>query len=236
MIRYLLMALLFAVPVSAWAQFSVEVGVGVAHAGVRSDGTWYQNNLPHTIKSTSGAAELNVRWQFRPDTSLIVGVVDLGRYSSNSQDNPNDAAYAAHVSLPLAHYVGSGRLWGVQAMLERTWGDAWQIGVRGGLLAYHESWRMDVPNWYPSDPVGTAVWYTPRETVNGYMVGPVVPIHSNDQRWALGAIVGATVSHRDWPVSLSIEYVMDGAKFSGHPGGWPPIWKSHLVALVSYRF
>jgi len=236
MIRYLLAALLCAVPVSAWAQFSVEVGAGVAQAGVRSDGTWYQNNLPHTIKSTSGAAELNLRWQFQPDASLIVGVVELGSYGVNSQDNPNDAAYAQHVSLPLANYVGSGHLWGVQALLERRWGDRWRIGLVGGLLAYHESWRMDVPNWFPSDPVGTKVWYTPRETVSGYMVGPVVPIHSSDQRWALGAIVGLTLSHCGSPWALSLQYVRDGAKFSGHQGGWPPIWKSHLVALVLYRF
>jgi hypothetical protein len=236
MIRYLLMALLLAVPVSAWAHVQLELGAGVSHAGIRSNGTWYQQGLPYTLKTESPALEINLRWQIKPNLDLVTGVVDLGRYSSDSLDNPSDAAYAAHVSLPLAHYVGSGRLWGLQVLLEHRWGDRWQVGVKGGLILYRESWRMDVPDWYPSDPVGVPTWYTPRETVGGYHIGPIVPIHTVDQRWAVGAIVGVTLSHRDWPVALSLEYVKDGAKFSGHPGGWPPLWTDHLVALVSYRF
>ena len=236
MIRYLLAALLLAASAPVCAQLSLEVGAGMAQASPRHSGTWYQDGYPYTLKTTSPVAEVNLHWQVSPGVSLIAGVVSLGHYASDSQDVPSDAAYNSHTSLPLAHYVGSGRLWGLQALVERRWGDTWQVGVKGGLLAYHESWRMDVANWYPADPVGTKTWYTPREVVNGYNIGPIIPVHTSDQRWAVGAIVGATLSHRDWPVSLSLEYVRDGADFSRDQGSWPPIWKSHLVALVSYRF
>ena len=234
MIRYLLAALLCAVPVSAWAQFGVEVSAGTAYAGVRSNGTWYQQDYPYTMQRTSQVVEADLRWSFTPHDALLLGAVNLGRYSVNSQDNPNDAAYAARVKLPLSNYIGSGRLWGFQALAEHTWGDRWQIGIRGGLLAYRETWQMDVPNWYPSDPGGTKVWYTPRETVGGYNLGPIIPIHTIDRRWALGGVVGVTLSHRH--LLLALEYVKDGASFSGHHGAWPPIWSSHVVALFGVTF
>ena len=236
MTRYLLAALLLAAPASVCAQVRLEVGAGISHAGIRSNGTWYQQEYPHTMRTGAPAVSISLRWRLRPDLDLITGMVDLGRYSVNSQDVPNDAAYAAHVRLPLANYIGSGRLWGIRALIERRWGDRWQVGVQAGPFIYRESWQMDVPNWYPSDPVGTKVWYSPREIVGGYQAGPLVPIHTADQRWAIGAIVGVTLSHRDSPWALSLQYVRDGAKFSGHPGGWPPMWKSHMAVLVSYRF
>lgn len=243
MIRYLLMALLIAVPVSAWAHVQIELGAGISHAGIRTNGNWYQQGFPYTLRTESPAVEVNLRWQIKPSTDLIVGAVDLGRYSSDSLDTPNDANYsgnAAHpcigACLPLAHYMGSGHLWGIQALIEHRWGDRWQIGVQAGPFLYRETWRMDVPDWYPSDPVGTKTWYTPRGTVGGYNLGPMVPIHTVDQRWSLGAILGVTLSHRDSPWSLSLRYYKDGAKFSGHPGSWPPLWTDHVVALVSYRF
>lgn len=236
MLRYLLAALLLAASVPVCARVHLEIGAGIAQASPRHSGTWYQDGYPYTLKTSSPVAEVDLRWQIRPGLDLITGLIGLGSYSSDSQDNPSDAAYAAHVKLPLSHYVGSGSVWGVQALLERTWGDTWQVGLKGGLLAYHETWRIDVADWYPSDPVGTHTWYKPREVVNGYNIGPIIPLHTNDQRWAVGAIVGVTLRHRDWPVSLSLEYVRDGADFSRNQGSWPPIWASQFVALAIWRF
>ncbi len=235
MLRYLLAALLLAASAPACARVQLEIGAGISHAGIRSNGTWYQQGLPHTLKTDAPAVEIDLRWSLQPDLDLITGVVDLGRYSSDSQDVPNDAAYLAHVRLPLAHYVGSGRLWGWQALIERRWGERWQIGIQAGPFLYRESWRMSVPNWYPSDPVGVRTWYAPRATAGGYSIGPVMPIRTSDQRWAIGAVVGVTLSHRGSPWALSLRYVRDGAKFSGHPGGWPPLWKSHAVLMIERR-
>lgn len=243
MIRYLLAALLLAASAPACARVQLEVGAGISHAGIRANGTWYQQGFAHALQTSSPVAEIDLRWRIHRALDLITGIVDLGSYGVNSQDTPNDANYSGNAAhpcvgpcLPLANYVGSGHLWGVQALLERRWGDHWRIGLVGGLLAYRESWRMDVPNWYPSDPVGARVWYTPRAIVGAYQLGPVIPIHTSDQQWALGAVIGVTLSRRGSPWALSLRYVKDSAKFGGHNGGWPPLWKSHMVAMVSYRF
>ena len=242
MIRYLLAALLCAVPVSAWAQFKVELGVGLSHADVRSNGTWYQQGFAHALHTDAPTLEVNAQWTVTPRTSLRLGVVNLGHVSSDSWDTPNDANYSGHAAhpcngpcLPLAHYMGAGHVWGVQALAEHRWGDRWQFGILGGVILYRETWRMDVPDWYPSDPEGSRTWYTPRGVVGGYLIGPVVPIHARDQRWAAGLVGGIMLAKRGSPWALSLRYYKDGAKFGGHGGGWPPLWTGQLVAMVSYR-
>ena len=200
----------------------IEIGAGIAHASTNGNGTWYQDGFPHTLTLTQPAFEVGLTGRITPHMAWHVDAVSLGRYASNSLDVLPDANYSptspTHCNgpcNPLANFIGSGRVYGVQALLSRYTGGAWRFGVEGGPFLYHETWRLDVPNWYAPD-------------------GTHYDIKTYGSQWAWGAVVGATVAHGRW--SLALRYYADGNGFSGHVGNWPPLWSGQTVVMVGYRF
>ncbi len=204
------------------AQF--EIGAGLAHATTQGNGTWYQDGFQHTLKLNQPFVEIGVTGAITPHMDWHVDAVSLGRYASNSEDTPRDPNYSGvgptYCNGPcdtLANYIGSGSVYGVQALIARHTGGSWQLGIEGGPLLYHETWQMDVPNWY-----------TPQ--------GVPYSIATDGARWAVGAVVGITLSHGPW--SLALRYYDDGADVAhtGGSGTWPPLWSGQTVAMLGYAW
>ena len=200
----------------------IEVGAGIAHASTNGNGTWYQEGFQHTLQLTQPVVEIGLTGRITPHMAWHVDALSLGRYASNSQDVLPDANYSAtsitHCNGPcnsLANFIGSGRIYGVQALLSRYTGGAWRFGVEGGPFLYHETWRMDVPNWYAPD-------------------GTHYDIRTYGSQWALGVVLGATLAHGPWEIAL--RWYDDSKGFPGHVGNWPPLWSGQTVLMAAYRF
>ena len=218
--------LLFAVHAKA---ASVEVGAGVAQARTQGNGIWYQDGFQHTLDLRSPVVMLGIKGDLSQHFAWHVNAVDLGSYSVNSQDTPNDANYSGDGytgnALPLANYVGSGSVYGIAATLQAHTAGAWQFGVDAGPFVYHASWSLSVPNWYPSQQIAKGVFEA---------TGPVDPVATSDAHWALGYVAGVSLSHG--PLSFSLSYYSDGAGFNHGADPWPPLWKGQTVAMVTYTF
>lgn len=197
------------------------VGAGVSQSQLQNNGTWWQEGFPHHFVLTQPALEVGVTGRWTPRMDWQVAAVWLGHYAVSSLDTPRDSNYNAdsptHCNgpcLPLAHYIGNGHVWGVQALVSRHTTGAWRFGVEAGPWLYHSDWRLDVPDWYPPG-------------------GPITPVATYGSRWALGAVVGATLSHGRWTAAL--RYYRDDAGFPGHVGHWPPLWQGQVVGVLEYR-
>jgi hypothetical protein len=209
---------------------SVEVGAGVAQARTQGNGVWYQEGFQHSLNLHSPAFLLGVTGDLTPDIAWHVDAISLGSYSVDSQDTPNDANYSGSGyrgnALPLAHYMGSGSVYGIAATIQAHTQGKWQFGVQAGPFLYHSDWTLAVPNWYPS-----------AETAPGVFVqtGPISPINVSQSQWALGYTVAASLKHG--PLSLVLSYYADGHGFSGHGADpWPPLWKGQTVLMILYTF
>ena len=198
-----------------------EIGAGIARAQTRGNGTWYQDGFPHTLRLNQPAALIGLTGRFTQHLDWHLDAVSLGQYSSNSQDVLPDANYSptspTHCNgpcNPLAHYMGIGRVWGIQALLGAHTTGAYQFGVEAGPFFYRESWNLSVPNWYTQ--------------------GIHYDIQTRQAQWAIGAIGALTLTHGAWTVALA--RYQDGAGFPGHTGPWPPLWRNQTALIVTYRF
>lgn len=219
--RYLLAALVAAWALLACAPASAvqfEIGAGMAHAFLQNNGTWWQEGFPHHFVLTQPFLEGGITGRLTARMDWHLDAVSLGRYAVNSWDTPRDANYNAdsptHCNgpcLPLANYIGNGRIYGVQALLARHTSGAWRWGVEGGPMLYHETWRLNVPNWYPPG-------------------GPITPVATYGSQWAVGAVFGVTLQHGSW--TLAARYYRDDSPFPGHVGNWPPLWTSQGVLVL----
>lgn len=222
-------ACIFLLPISAHAA-ALEIGIGMAQSQDRGNGTWYQNGFPHTLGLRSPVAEIGLHGDFMPWLAWHTDLVDLGRYSVNSLDTP-DANYSAtsqtHCNgacLPLAHYSGSGSIYGLSATLEAHTTGSWQIGIEAGPLLYHHTWALSVPDWYPSTETSPGV----------FSAGPVSPVSTSDSGWALGGVVGLSLEHSG--LGLSLRHYSDGKGFPRGTDPWPPIWSGQTVLMLTYSF
>ena len=209
---------------------SIEVGAGVAQSSTQGDGIWYQEGFPHTLKLRSPAFLIGVTGDLTLHLAWHVDAVSLGSYSVDSWDTPNDANYSGSGyrgnPLPLAHYMGSGSVYGVAATLQAHTQGKWQFGMQAGPFLYRSTWKLAVPDWYPSAETAPGVFA---------QTGPVSPIHVSQAQWALGYTVGATLTHG--PLTLALTYYADGHGFKGHGADpWPPLWKGQTVLMLAYKF
>ena len=209
---------------------SIEVGAGVARSTTQGNGVWYQEGFPHSLDLQSPAFLIGVTGDLTPTLAWHVDAVSLGSYSVNSQDTPNDANYSGSgykgTPLPLAHYIGSGSVYGIAATLQAHTQGKWQFGIQAGPFLYHSTWALTVPNWYPSIRITHNI-FDP--------TGPVSPINVSQSQWALGYTAGATLTHG--PLTLALSYYADGHGFSGHGADpWPPLWKGQTVFMLTYKF
>lgn len=228
--RLVFILLLGTIPLQAHA-LGLEIGAGMAQARDHGNGTWYQDGFPHSLKLTSPALSIGLHGDFAPWLAWHADAVYLGTYSVDSLDTPNDANYSAtsptHCNgacLPLAHYTGSGSVYGLATTLEAHTQGPWQFGIEGGPFIYHRSWSLVVPDWYPSTQTSPGV----------FSQGPVTPISTSDSGWALGGVVGVAIQHSG--IGLSLRYYSDGKGFPRNGDPWPPIWSGQTVVTLTYRF
>lgn len=222
--KYFMLVLLLVFPLALNAA-DIEVGLGMSKAIPRTNGTWYQKGFPYTLDLSSQVQEIGMGWDASDAWRIHASAINIGRYRSNSWDTPVDANYNEHSPthcngecLPLANYIGSGRLYGAQVLAELHTQGTWRFGIEAGPLFYHESWRMDVPNWY--------VPIIPSH--------PIYPIHINKSRWAVGYVLGATFSRGPW--TMAVRFYEDGKSMKRPQEMFPPIWKHHFVAMAIYAF
>ena len=201
------------------AQF--EIGAGFTHAHTRGNGTWYQDGFPHTLRLYQPALEIGVTGHVGSWLRWHIDAMDLGRFASNAlavpdaNYDPASPSYCAGPCMPTADYIGAGRITGVQALVSLHTRGPWQVGVEGGPFLYYETWRLDVPNWY-------------------LVPGQIIPITTYRARWAIGSVVGITLSRGAWTLAF-LRYT-DGAGFGHHVFGWPPLWSNQSSITVLYRF
>ncbi|MFA5897795.1 MAG: hypothetical protein WC829_01650 [Hyphomicrobium sp.] len=224
-----ILAAILAFPTLTAHAAQIEVGAGVAQAQT-TNGLWYQNGFAHSLKTRAPAFMVGLTGAISPHIGWHIDAVDLGRYSVNSWDTPNDANYSGHGyrgnALPLANYIGSGSVYGIAATLEAHTSGAWQAGIEAGPFLYHATWDLRVPDWYPSVEVRPFVFQ---------QSGPARPISYSQSHWKIGYVVGATLRRGAW--ALSLRMYQDGHGFSGHGSdGWAPLWSSQTVAMVTYTF
>ena len=117
----LVVVIVLAIRIEAHAAQQFEVGAGIAHASTNGNGTWYQEGFAHTLGLTQPAFEVGLTGRITPHMAWHVDAVSLGRYASNSLDVLPDANYSptspTHCNgpcNPLANFIGSGRVYGVQ--------------------------------------------------------------------------------------------------------------------------
>jgi hypothetical protein len=230
MIRSAVTLALAAATFSAQAA-QIEVGAGVAQARTNGNGTWYQEGFQHHLHLRSPVLMLGVTGKLTPHITWHVDAVDLGSYSVNSWDTPNDKNYSGHGyrgnALPLANYIGSGSVYGIAAMLQAHTSGAWRFGVQAGPFVYHERWSMQVPDWYPSQEGGPGEYFYPS--------GPITPLSASQSQWALGYVAGVTLTHGNF--SLALDYFSDGKVFPGHgTDPWPPLWTGQTALVATYTF
>ena len=229
MIRTAIAVALAAAAFSAHAA-QVEIGAGQAQYQTLGNGIWYQEGFQHTLGLKSPAFMAGLTGDATRHVAWHLDYVYLGRASVDSWDTPNDANYSGHgyngTPLPLAHYIGSGSVYGFAATLEAHTSGRLRFGVEGGPFIYRASWSLSVPNWYPSVETQPRIFE---------QSGPVQPVSFSQSHWALGYVVGVSARYHAWGFSLR-RYV-DNAGFSGHGADpWPPLWRAQTVAAVTYTF
>ncbi len=230
--RFLLAAaIMLSAFLPAHAATQPEIGIGITHSVAQPDGVWYQQRFSHTLKLDSPAFMLGARGDVLPWLAWHADAVWLGRFTSNSQDTPNDANYSASSStgcngqcLPMANYIGSGTVYGVAATLEAHTQGAWQVGVEAGPFLYRHSWTMSVPNWYSSTQTGPST----------FQAGAASPVHTSDVGTGLGYVAGAWV--RRGNTALNVRYYADGLGFPRSGDAWPPIWRFQWVVMLVQAF
>ena len=128
-----------------------EVGVGISQFNYAHDcSTWYQcgPDTPHTLKLTSPSIEVGLTDAFKVLDQRFRwhgGIEYLGHVSSNAVAHTGpDFDY----SYPLAHFNGSGDVWGLYGGVE--WLHDWQgitWGFGAGGLVYRPSWHEAITDW-----------------------------------------------------------------------------------------
>ena len=238
--RFFVACVLLGIPFGAHAA-RVEVGAGVAQSSTKGDGIWYQEGLPHTLNLRSPAFLIGVTGDLTPHLAWHVDAVSLGSYSVDSWDTTADADYspASHQCLRnctnLAHFMGSGRVYGIAAMLEAHTQGRWQVGVEAGPFLYHSSWSVQVPNYFAA--AGWPANTTPAQVAPwGWMPGG---IQRSKSSWHPGAVIGITGRYRNF--AISVRRYFDGLGWpmryaNGSSDGWPPLWKGQTVLMIIYTF
>lgn len=208
----------------------IEVGAGLSQSRTNGNGIWYQEGFAHDLKLRSPVFMVGITGDLSPHVAWHLDAVHLGSYSVDSWDTPNDANYSGSgyrgTPLPMAHYIGSGSVYGIAATLQAHTQGAWQFGVQGGPFLYRSNWALSVPNWYPSKQVSEGVFCA---------TGPIAPLSFSQSQWALGYVAGVTLQHGN--IGASLSYYADGHGFSGHGADpWPPLWKGQTVLMLTYSF
>lgn len=225
-------SLLLLIPV-AHASPKIEIGAGASYAQTFQDGIWYQEGFPHTLNLRSPIFLIGVTDAITPNLRWHVNWVHLGRYgmtalatSHDNHYNPTNSTHCNGPCLPLLHFAGSGTVSGIAATLEAHTTGQWQFGVEAGPFLYRESWTVQIPDWYPVTQI------SPAEFVQS---GPIQPVYSSQVQWVLGGVLGFSARQGNW--TFSFRRYFDSKGFPGHGDDrWPPLWKNHTAAMVTYTF
>jgi len=233
-------ACVFLIPAFAGAA-QIEIGAGVSRFDHRADGIWYQQGLPHRFDLQSHAFLLGLTGDFSPTLRWHVDAVDLGSSSVDSWDTAADEYYSPslHQCLShcdnLAHFIGSGHVYGIATTLEWHTTGEWQIGAEAGPFLYHSRWSIHVPNYFQA--TGWPETTTAAQTAPwGWMPGGIQRTASG---WKPGFVIGVLLRYKSYAVSL--RHYFDGLGFqmryaNGAIDGWPPGWTGQTVLMLTHSF
>ncbi|MGN6661602.1 MAG: hypothetical protein ACTHKN_21665 [Achromobacter mucicolens] len=204
----------------------LEAAIGQSRYTAQSDGTYYQEGMPHQLKLNAPAwsagftgpvyrsASWGVDWH--------VNYTDLGRVSVDCTCTPLDANYdlatkrKGDMAIPDAHFQGSGRARGVALTLEPyVMYRGWRFGIEGGLFPYRPEFDVTVSDLaYSMDG--------PRTTINA----------STPRAVQLGKVIGVSVGRGNFRVAYK-HYVLPTRYDDQHA---PAMWRGADVIEVRYVF
>ncbi len=218
----LLLAL--ALPVHA---ADLEVGIGASLYKDRGDGYWVQEAFQHKMDLGGQAFTMGVTGDVAQygDIGLAwhLAYVRLGTVHTQSMATPSDANYNARTKgcngkcWPLANYVGTGNDQGIYFTLQPYWEtQGWRFGIEAGPYLHKSRWNEDVQGWRPTE--------------NGQPLD--LHVH-NENRWAVGKVLGVSVSHKN--LTLSFQYFKNADRVLDHDT-YGAVWGSTKTVMLKYQF
>lgn len=213
-----------ALPASA---VNFEMGIGGSGYQDRGDGFWIQEGFPNKMQMAAPAFEVGITgdaWtRGRYGLAWHADWVWLGTIHTSAQATPSDENYNLKTKScngpcwPMSTFNGSGHDQGFIFTLEPyvTVG-GYRLGVEAGPYLHKSIWSENVPNWRPSpdaEPTPIAV--------------------QNENRWAWGSVVGASISRGNF--TLSYKYFANKDRVKDHDT-YGAIWASTQMVTLKYKF
>ena len=204
-----------------------EIGIGGAAYQHSANGMWYQDGFQHRFDLTAPAIEVGLTGDLYQAShwgvSWHADWAWLGQIHTQAMATPSDANYNPVTKgcngkcWPLANYLGSGHDQGFLLTIEPhlDYG-GWRFGVEAGPYIHRSNWTENVLGWV-SSPTAPQI---------------NLSVH-NTPRWRVGAVVGASVSRKNFTVSY--QYFRNSTPVSSSEM-YPPIWHGTHVLMAKYRF
>ena len=161
----------------------VSVGIG-ASKFTSSDGIWYQDEFPHSLRLTSFSAKIQYEKTISEKFALNGGYLYLGKTSSDAEASASDADH----SWPLSHWYGYGDVKGAYLHGKYTLGSG--IYLQGGGYLYKATWHEYIPDWRPCATCDTMY----------------VEV-SHKPKWKLAPIYGIGYRHKNMSIEMMQTWV-----------------------------
>jgi opacity protein-like surface antigen len=216
-----------------------EIGIGGSAYANGPDGLWYQDGFEHKLDLTAPAVRAGLtgplyergNWGIDWHIDYVwLGTVHTNAEVPSAKTNTSQGKWVgadfigANTSNPcngpctnLSDFIGSGHDMGVSMTLEPHYTyRGWTLGVEAGPYFHRSTWSEDVTDWYASATSAPANIHVAWRPV-----------------WSVGAVVGASVSYRNF--GLSYQYYLN--KQTGSASNpYNPIWTGAHVLMATYRF
>ena len=205
---------------------SFEVGAGVDHYSIVSNGTWYQTGVPDYSLTQNGRPYLVGLTGDHMVTDRIglawhADYVNLGHarsycYCTTIDADYNRITHALAPGAPMALYSGDGMVQGIKLSGAPYYTiGPYKVGAEFGLLYYRPTWVESVYGW---------PWVGHNVYINGVYHTPDNPL------W--GPYFGAFVKRGHWTVSYGYYWI------PVHPNQYnvPPLYTGSQALILSYDF
>lgn len=212
-------ALLFAaIPANA---ADLEIGAGMTSYKQQINGIWYQEGFPYKLDLIGEAWFFGVSHKFNALPRIRAEYLDLGYAKSNAYAVPEDANYNPNTPnhcngecLPLAHFVGKGKVTGIVL----SFSPEFAIGpvtafVEAGVYFYRPTYHVFVTGIdSPSEPGGRTHHFGHKTTTEQC------------------PIIGVGIRFKN--VNFSVRYME--TKASGD--GYPAIYNGAMTSMLRISF
>jgi hypothetical protein len=223
----LIAALIAVVACSNAHAIDFEAGIGASVYRDRGDGFWVQEAFPHKMELAAPSFTLGVTGDliqrgrfglaFHADWAWL-GMVHTQSYATPSDENYNIKEKRCNGPCwPMANFVGSGHDQGFLFTLEPFYErNGWRFAVEAGPYIHKSTWSVNVYNWRPTEDAA-----------------PSAISVRNEDRWAVGRVVGASVSHKNF--TLSYQHFTNQDRTLDRDT-YAAVWSSTRMVTLKYKF